>query len=138
MPPKETDVLDAEQPAVVVRERTLDASPDEVWETLTDEVLLEQWLAAEVELDLREGGAARFAWEDGETRDARVELVEPVERLAFSWWAADEAEPQRVEFRLEPAGWRTRLVVVETRANGARWGASLSALGRMHAGLVCA
>src|SRR5215213_5493314 len=47
-------------PAVVVRERTLDATPEEVWETLTDEVLLEQWLAADIELDLREGGSARF------------------------------------------------------------------------------
>lgn len=130
--PKETD-------AVVVRERTLDASPDEVWETLTDEVLLERWLAAEVELDLREGGAARFELEDGETRHARIERVERAERLAFSWWAPGEAEPQRVEFRLEPAGRRTRLVIVETRsARAPVWGASLSALARMHAGLVCA
>jgi uncharacterized protein YndB with AHSA1/START domain len=126
------------EPAAVIRERTLDATPEEVWETLTDEVLLEQWLAAEVELDLREGGSARFEFEDGETYDAEIELVEPDERLAWTWWSAEDDERGRVEFRLEPAIAGTRLIVVETRSAGARrWAPSLSALARMHARSVC-
>ena len=121
-------------PAVVVRERTLDATPEEVWETLTDEVLLEQWLAADVELDLREGGSARFEFEDGESYDAEIETVEPDERLAWSWWNPDDERRGRVEFRLEPAVAGTRLIVVETRAAGVRrLGPSLTALARMHA-----
>ena len=123
----------------VIRERTLDAPPADVWETLTDEALLAQWLADDVELDLREGGAARFELADGETRHARIEEVRPEERLTFSWWADADDPPQRVDFRLEPAdGRRTRLIVVETRAPGApAWSPSLSALSAMHAGLVC-
>ncbi len=132
----------SEQPLEVTRERTLDAAPDEVWETLTDEVLLERWLAADVELELREGGRARFEFEDGETRHGRIERVLPHERLTFWWWAGDE-EAHRVDFRLEPADGRTRLVVVETQPAGSavgpsRWGLALSALASMHAGLVCA
>jgi uncharacterized protein YndB with AHSA1/START domain len=125
------------EPAVVIRERTLDATPEEVWETLTDEVLLEQWLAADVELDLREGGSARFEFEDGEAYDAEIELVEPDERLAWSWWSGDEGRG-RVEFRLEPAVAGTRLIVVETRSAGiGRWDPALSALAQMHARSVC-
>jgi uncharacterized protein YndB with AHSA1/START domain len=128
------------EPAVVVRERTLDATPEEVWETLTDEVLLQQWLADDVELDLREGGTARFEFEDGEAYDAEVELVEPDERLAWTWWSGDDAHRGRVEFRLEPAVSGTRLIVVETRTAGApRFSPSLSALARMHApAMACA
>jgi uncharacterized protein YndB with AHSA1/START domain len=133
-------VDDTRDPAIVVRERTLDAPPEEVWETLTDELALERWMAAEVELDLREGGEARFDFETGETRHARIETVRPEELLEFSWWAGDE-EPGRVAFRLEPADGRTRLVVVETRGGAApapAWAASLTALAALHAGLVLA
>ncbi len=134
-------MIDAETPAEVVRERTLDAEPADVWETLTDEVLLAQWLADEVELDLREGGEARFELEDGETRHARIERVDPEERFTFSWWTGDGEPAQRVDFLLEPAdGRRTRLVVVETRTGtGApAWAPSLTALATMHSALVCA
>ena len=132
-------MIDTREPAVVVRERTLDAAPDEVWDTLTDELALERWLAAEVELDLREGGSARFDFDTGETRHARIERVEPQERLEWSWWAADE-EPGRVAFRLEPADGRTRLIVVETRGGGGApsWAPALSALSALHSRLVLA
>lgn len=125
----------------VVRERTFDAAPDEVWETLTDQVLLEQWLASEVELDLREGGRARFAWEDGQTREAEIERVKPAQRLTWWWWAEGES-PGRVDFRLEPAGEGTRVVVVETRpastvAGSPPWAAKLAMLGRLNARAVC-
>lgn len=134
-----------DQEAVVVRERTFDAPPEEVWETLTDEVLLEQWLADDVDLDLREGGLARFTWEDGETRDAEIERVEPAERLTWTWWAEGD-ERGRVEFQLKPAGAGTRLVVVETRSASpvalgrgglAGRGINLAALARLHAQRPC-
>jgi uncharacterized protein YndB with AHSA1/START domain len=131
----------ADQETAVVRERTFDVPPDHVWETLTDEVLLEQWLADDVELDLREGGRARFEWEGGEAREAKIERVEPAERLSWWWWA-DGEELGRVDFRLEPAGGGTRLVVIETRparsaTAGQPWDIKLSALARMHAPSLC-
>lgn len=131
-----------DEPTVVVRERTLDAPPEDVWETLTDELLLQQWLAADVELDLREGGRAHFEFEDGGARDAEIQVVRPLERLAWSWWDGDE-QRRHVEFRLEPAGDGTRLVVVETQRTGSlagarHWDDSLSALAQMHVRAICA
>src|SRR5918994_1311443 len=49
----------------VERETLIEASPEEVWEAITDEDRLEEWIAPEVELDAVEGGDATFRYEDG-------------------------------------------------------------------------
>ena len=96
----------------VERETLLDASPSEVWEAISEESRLEEWLADEVELDLVEGGAASFRFEDGE-RQGTVDAVEEERRLALTWSRPGEL-PSQVEFRIEamPAG--TRLRVTES------------------------
>jgi uncharacterized protein YndB with AHSA1/START domain len=104
----------------VEREAVLPASPEEVWEALTDEERLAEWLADDVELDPVEGGDLRVR--DADDDDARTGTVETVierERLAFTWAAPGE-DPSRVEFTVEaiPAG--TRLVVTETAISAPR------------------
>jgi uncharacterized protein YndB with AHSA1/START domain len=96
----------------VERETLIEATPEEVWEAITDEDRLEEWIAEEVELDPVEGGDASFRSEDGE-RSGTVQTVEEEERLAFTWARPGEGE-SLVEFTIEavPAG--TRLTVVET------------------------
>jgi uncharacterized protein YndB with AHSA1/START domain len=93
----------------VTREIVFPASPDEVWEALTDPEQLEEWFANDVELDVREGGDGVFRWDEGEVRRAKVLVVEPGERLVFDW--ADEGE---VEFTLEEVEEGTRLLVRES------------------------
>ena len=95
-------------------ERTvlLEAAPEEVWEALTDETLLSEWLAPEVELDPREGGELICRFEDGEERRGEVALVEEAERLAFDWHRAEG--PSRVEWTLTPTEDGTRFTVTET------------------------
>lgn len=103
----------------VERAIVLDAPAEEVWDALTDESLLEEWLADEVELDPREGGEIVCRYEGGEERRGEVELVEEAERLAFRWWR-EGAGPSRVELALDAvAGGGTRLTVVETRLDPA-------------------
>jgi uncharacterized protein YndB with AHSA1/START domain len=120
----------------VEREAVLDADPGEVWEALTDERLLSEWLAEEAELDPVEGGDAVFRFEDGEERRGTVIRVERERSLAFTWARPDEPETY-VELILEPAVAGTRLVVIERAAAvgpmalaEARWDARLAALGR--------
>jgi uncharacterized protein YndB with AHSA1/START domain len=119
----------------VERETTIEASPAEVWEAITDEEQLREWLAPEVELDPVEGGEIAVRDGDGE-RAGTVETVEEGERLAFTWERPGEGE-SFVEFTIEavPAG--TRVVVVETpiaqagpRATAQVWAARLTALDR--------
>lgn len=118
----------------VEREAVLPADPGEVWEALTDEDRLAEWLGDDVELDPVEGGD--LVVEDGDgARTGTVETVIERERLTFTW-ARPGQEPSRVDFAIEavPAG--TRLVVTETQIAGpialagVRWDRGLLRLGR--------
>ena len=96
----------------VERETLVEASPEEVWEALTDEDRLEEWLAPEVELDPVEGG--EIAVTDGEDRrTGRVETFEEEERFAFTWTRPGEGE-SFVEFTIEALPGGTRVTVIET------------------------
>jgi uncharacterized protein YndB with AHSA1/START domain len=96
----------------VRRDTLLDAPASEIWEALTDERLLSEWLADEVELEPVPGGAARFRYADGEERRGTVLEVEQGRSLSFSWGRSGQP-PSVVEFSLEPGVGGTRLVVVE-------------------------
>lgn len=116
----------------VERAIVLDADPRQVWEAITGESLLSEWLAECVELEPREGGEVRCRYEDGEERRGEVELVEEAERLAFRWHR-EGTGPSRVEFILDAVADGTRLRVIETSfassvVLAAGWSARLSSL----------
>jgi uncharacterized protein YndB with AHSA1/START domain len=101
----------------VKREAVLDAPVREVWDALTDERLLSEWLADEVELDPEPGGHASFRFADREERRGTVLRVEDERALAFTWARPGEQETE-VELILEPLVTGTRLMVTE-RASAA-------------------
>jgi uncharacterized protein YndB with AHSA1/START domain len=98
----------------VTRSVELDAAPAEVWDALTEEVLLREWLADEVELEVEPGGEIVCRYADGEERRGEVELVEEAERLSWSWWREGDEAPSRVELVLDAVAAGTRLTVIET------------------------
>jgi uncharacterized protein YndB with AHSA1/START domain len=96
----------------VERETLVEASPDEVWEALTDEDRLEEWLAPDVELDPVEGG--EIIVRDGDDqRNGTVETLEENERFAFTWSRPGEGE-SFVEFTIQALPGGSRVTVVET------------------------
>ncbi|MGV1047090.1 MAG: SRPBCC family protein [Solirubrobacterales bacterium] len=97
----------------VTRSVLIDAAPEEVWEAITDEAALSEWLAPEVELEPHEGGEIVCRYEDGSERRGEVELVEEAERLSFHWWR-EQAGPSQVELIVDAVAAGTRLTVVET------------------------
>jgi uncharacterized protein YndB with AHSA1/START domain len=101
-----------EKAAWVERETIVEASPEEVWEALTDDDRLEEWLAPEVELDPYEGGEISVRDGDDE-RTGTVETVEENERFAFTWSRPGEGE-SFVEFTIEALPGGSRVTVVET------------------------
>lgn len=114
----------------VERETVVPAPPEEVWNALTEEALLEQWLAPDVELEPQEGGLLRVRTEEGEQRLGRVESVEEGRRLAFVWQREGDPET-RVELTVEAVPDGSRVVVVESGAAAGRgWGPRLAALAR--------
>src|ERR1700753_4003134 len=97
----------------VSRSVELDAAPAEVWDALTEEALLAEWLPHEVEIEAEPGGEIVCRYADGEERRGEIELVEEAERLAWSW-RREGSGPSRVELVLDAVGDRTRLTVSET------------------------
>jgi uncharacterized protein YndB with AHSA1/START domain len=93
----------------------LDADPQEVWDAITNESLLSEWLADYVEFEPREGGEVRCCYQDGEERRGEVTLIEEAERLAFEW-RREDAGPSRVEFILDAVADGTLLTITETTA----------------------
>ena len=89
----------------VKREIEFGLPPDEIWRALTDEEELEQWFANDVELDAVPGGEGVFRWDDGETRHALIEELEPERRFVFTW------DDSRVVIELEEIPTGTRVTV---------------------------
>ena len=108
----EREPVDAER---VTRSVELDAAPAEVWDALTEDALLGEWLADEVELEAEPGGEIVCRYADGEERRGEVELVEEAERLAWSW-RRESGAPSRVELILDAVADRTRLTIIETQS----------------------
>jgi uncharacterized protein YndB with AHSA1/START domain len=98
--------------ACIERTLLIEVPADEVWRAISDEAMLSEWLAPEVELDLRPNGAILCRTEDGEERPGAVELVEEGERLAFHW-RRDGGAQSRVEISLEEVDGGTRVRVTE-------------------------
>ena len=114
----------------VEREVVLPAPADVVWQAITDAEELSGWFGADVELDPRPGGAARFVGDEGEVRRAVVETVEEERHLRFVWWPEDgTAAPTSVDFELwEADGGSTRLVVIEAPVASTAWPVTLARL----------
>lgn len=93
----------------IEREVVFPASPEEVWEALTEPERLEEWFATEVALDAEPGGEGVFRWGNGEERRAVVREAVPGERLVLDWDDAGE-----VVVELEEVDGGTRVHVVET------------------------
>jgi uncharacterized protein YndB with AHSA1/START domain len=96
----------------VSRSVELDAAPAEVWDALTEEALLAEWLADEVEIEAEPGGEIVCRYADGEERRGEVELVEEAERLAWNW-RREGGGKSRVELVLDAVANGTRLTVIE-------------------------
>jgi len=99
----------------VEREIELTATPEEVWESLTDPGRLGDWLEAEVEVELRPGGGGAFRFAGGETRRARIVDVDVGRRISFAWWpvAPVVGRPTLVTITIEPTGAGSRVRVRE-------------------------
>ncbi len=114
--------MSAEAAAAVHRAVVLPVSRERAWDAVTDPAQLAAWLADEVELDPRAGGAASFRWDDGQARVGVVEECAEQRRLAFRWWDEDDrdGEESLVELTLDEVEEGTRVTVVEVRTAALR------------------
>jgi uncharacterized protein YndB with AHSA1/START domain len=124
---------------VVRMEGRYDTDIDDLWSALTDAPRLARWIA-EVEGDLRLGGAFRATFTSGWEGPGRVDACDPPRLLLVTMSPGGEEETV-IEAVLVADGDQTRLVVEERglpleelAAHGAGWQAHLEDLAAHSAG----
>lgn len=117
-------------PEVVVSVE-LDAAPDDVWQALTTDAGLGEWIGAGSTIGTAPGDELRFNDRvSGEAKRGFLDEVTPRRRLGYTWWPETAPERStRVAITLEPHHAGTRVTVVESRPMPAR-GASARIAGR--------
>ncbi|HEX5828836.1 MAG TPA: SRPBCC domain-containing protein [Candidatus Limnocylindrales bacterium] len=112
-----TDVEPQPAPNTLVeREVTIPASPEIVWEYLTDPDRIVSWMGSRAELEPVPGSDLRVEYANGAVMRGTVTDVEAPSRLAFTWGWEDPAEAvrpggSRVEVTLEEMAGGTRVLV---------------------------
>ena len=92
-------------------ERLYDATPDELWQALTDPDQLPGWPAHASRFELVPDGRVRVVFEEGDETDGRIVELEPGRRLAFTWRSVGEGADSVVRFEIVPAERGVRLVL---------------------------
>lgn len=99
-------------------ETYIQASPERIWEAITDPTFTRQYLLdAGVESSFEPGEAIRYVGATGEAAVGEIEIAEPPCRLVLSFRlvydaALAEEPPSRVEWLLTPAGEVTRVTLL--------------------------
>ena len=129
----------ADGKAVVRMEDQFDTDIDDLWSAVTDPTRLARWIA-EVDGDLRPGGAFHATFTSGWDGPGRVDRCEPPSRLLLTM-RPGHAESTIIEARLFAEGPNSRLVVEErglpldeAAAHGAGWQAHIEDLAAHLAG----
>jgi uncharacterized protein YndB with AHSA1/START domain len=97
----------------IEREVELMASPEQIWERITDSSMISEWIGGDVEIEPRPGGRITFSPEGGPGVWGTVEEVVQHERIQWSW-RTDDGQPSLIEFELSPAEGGTIVIVRET------------------------
>jgi uncharacterized protein YndB with AHSA1/START domain len=95
------------------KELFINATPQRVFQALTEKADLERWFVQKAEVDLRPGGAIRFEWGPDAVEIGKILVFDPPHRLSYSW-EAFEAGPTTVTFELTRENAGTRLHLIHT------------------------
>jgi uncharacterized protein YndB with AHSA1/START domain len=99
------------------------ATPQRVFQALTEKADLERWFTKIAELDLRPGGAISFEWDRarGVYNFGKILVLEPPHRLSYTWEAM-ELSPVTITFTLTAKNDGTHLRLVQTGiGEGEEW-----------------
>lgn len=84
------------------------ATPQRVFQALTEKADLERWFLVKAELDLRPGGTINFYWGTGVFNSGKILVLEPPYRLSYTWETM-EPSPTPITYELTAENDGTRL-----------------------------
>jgi uncharacterized protein YndB with AHSA1/START domain len=88
------------------------ATPQRVFQALTEKAELESWFAQTAALDLRPGGAISFYWGPGVFESGQMVALDAPHRLSYTWEAM-EPSPVTITFTLNAENDGTRLHFIQ-------------------------
>jgi uncharacterized protein YndB with AHSA1/START domain len=97
----------------IEKETFIHASPERVFQALTEKADLERWFVQKADIDLRPGGAIRLEWAPEAVENGTILTVEPHHQLSYNWVAL-EPTPTTLIFELTPENGGTRLQLHHT------------------------
>ncbi len=95
------------------KELFIKATPERVFQALTEKADLERWFVKKAEVDLRPGGAIRFEWGPELFESGKILVLDPPHRLSYTWGAL-EPSPTTIAFELAAENDGTRLHLIHT------------------------
>jgi uncharacterized protein YndB with AHSA1/START domain len=95
------------------KELFIKATPERVFQALTEKEDLERWFVKKAEVDLRPGGAIRLEWAPDAVEIGKILVLEPPHRLSYTWEAL-EPSPTTITFELTAENDGTRLRLIHT------------------------
>lgn len=88
------------------------ASPETVFDAITNPAVLVNWLSNRAELSLRKGGRYLLGWTDGPTPTGEITELEHGKSIALSWeWPGVSLKGTVLRFSTEPKEGGSILVV---------------------------
>jgi uncharacterized protein YndB with AHSA1/START domain len=95
------------------KELFIKATPQRVFQALTEKEDLERWFLTKAEVDLRPGGLIRFEWAPDAVEIGKILVLEPPHRISYTW-EAFESGPTTITFALTAENDGTRLHLIHT------------------------
>jgi uncharacterized protein YndB with AHSA1/START domain len=113
-------------------ERTVPATPKEVYRAFTTPSALGDWLCNAAEVDPRKGGRVYFWWDSGYYTAGVFTSMTKDEGLAFTWRGPDEPEASEVSVTISPQDGRTRVAVTHQGiGSGLEWSGAADKIRRI-------
>ena len=86
------------------RQVELSTTLDQLWRLVIDRGELQAWLSDDFDVELRVG-AIGLATEGDRQRQVRIDAIEPLRRVSFTWWELGQPDlASRVELEVEGLG----------------------------------
>lgn len=105
------------------KELFINATPQRVFQALTEKAELERWFLVKAEVDLSPGGAISFYWGTGVFNFGKILVLEPPHCLSYTWEAeALEPSPTTITYELRAENDGTRLHLIHAGiGEGEEW-----------------
>jgi uncharacterized protein YndB with AHSA1/START domain len=108
----------------VIKERFIKATPERVFQALTEKQEVERWFMQEVAIELKPGGTIRTNWAPGVGEHGKVKEVKPSQLFSFTWEGAFSPTPTTLTFELRAEKDGTLLTFTHSGiGEGEGWGA---------------